>query len=120
VLNLILVRLGYPPATIYARDRQRYLAALRQGDRGVPGPLGELLARAILANLYRHILPSLRGEQALVPLGVLATPDLKRAALRAAAIRGRLRAVRDPDGRWRSSREWVEEYRARRYRRVLP
>jgi hypothetical protein len=44
-LNLLLVRLGYPPAIIYKGDRSRYLAALRRADQGDPGPLGELLAR---------------------------------------------------------------------------
>ena len=41
----------------------------------------------------------------------------KAAALRAAAERGRLRATRGPGGQWRSSRRWVDEYLASRYRR---
>jgi len=40
VLNLLLVRLGIPPAIIYKGDRSRYLAALRRADGGDPGPLG--------------------------------------------------------------------------------
>ena len=51
VLNLLLVRLGYPPAIIYKGERSRYLAALRRADQGDVGPLGEFLARAILDNL---------------------------------------------------------------------
>ena len=117
LLNLILVRLGYPPAIVYKRDRSRYLEALRRADGGDPGPLGELLARAILDNLYRNVIPAVAGPARLVPLGALATPELKAQALRTAAIRGRLRAIRDPDGRWRSSRNWVNEYRSKRYRR---
>ena len=35
-----------------------------------------------------------------------------RAMRRAAAVRGRLRAVRGDDGRWRSSCKWVEQYEA--------
>ena len=126
LLNLILVRLGYPPAIIYKRDRARYLDALRKADRREPGPLGELLARAILDNLYRFVIRGVAGPARLVPLSALATPGLKATALRTAALRGRLRAVRDPSGRWRSSRAWVEEYRAsrysrdRNYRRPLP
>jgi hypothetical protein len=34
VLNLLLVRLGIPPAIIYKGDRSRYLAALRRADNG--------------------------------------------------------------------------------------
>ena len=41
VLNLILVRLGYPPVVIYKRDRARYLRALRRADDGVVAPLGD-------------------------------------------------------------------------------
>jgi hypothetical protein len=36
---------------------------------------------------------------------------------RPAADRGRLRAQRDARGQWRSTRPWVDEYRARRYQR---
>lgn len=36
VLNLLLVRLGIPPAIIYKGDRGRYLAALRRADQGDP------------------------------------------------------------------------------------
>ena len=34
ILNLVLVRLGYPPAIVYKRDRARYLRALRRADAG--------------------------------------------------------------------------------------
>ena len=115
VLNLILVRLGYPPAIIYKRDR--YIRALRRADAGEPGTLAALITRAILDTLYQHVIPAVAGPARLVPLAALATPDLKAPALRAAATRGRLQATRGPDGRWRSSRVWVEEYRASRWTR---
>ena len=117
VLNLILIRLGYPPAVIYKRDRARYLTALRRADEGEPGPLGEILARAILASLHRFVIPAVAGPARVVPLAALETPDLKAPALRAAAARGRLRASRASDGHWRSTRQWVDEYRASRYLR---
>lgn len=117
VLNLVLVRLGYPPAIIYKRDRDRYLRALRRADAGDTGLLGEMLARAILDSLHRFIVPAVAGPARLVPLAALETPDLKAPALRAAASRGRLQAVRGSDSQWRSSRNWVEEYKASRYRR---
>ena len=34
ILNLVLIRLGYPPVIIYKRDRARYLQALRHADAG--------------------------------------------------------------------------------------
>jgi fido (protein-threonine AMPylation protein) len=117
VLNLLLVRLGYPPAIIYKGDRARYLAALRRADQGDPGPLGEFLARAILDNLYKFIVPAVAGPARLVPLPALASHEVSSNALRVAAIRGRLKAAKAADGTWRSSRAWVDEYLAARYKR---
>ena len=117
LLNLVLVRLGYPPIVIYKRDRDRYLQALRSADTGESGPLGELIARAVLGSLYRFVLPAVAGPARLVPLRALAAPDLSVTALQAAAQRGRLQAHRGADGQWRSSRIWVDDYRASRARR---
>jgi Fic family protein len=117
VLNLLLVRLGYPPAVIYKGDRPRYLAALQRADGGDHGPLGELLARAILDNLHRFVVPAVAGPERLVPLPALATADISANALRVAATRGRLQASKAPDGTWRSTRAWVDEYIAGRYAR---
>ncbi len=117
LMNLMLVRLGYPPVIVQKRERTHYLSALDRADRGDIGPLGELFARAILDNLNRFILPAVAGPARLVPLEALATPDLKVTTLRKAIERGRLRATRAPNGSWRSSRQWVDEYLARRWAR---
>lgn len=118
VLNLILVRIGYPPVVIYKRDRSRYLRVLRQADAGITSPLGEMLARAMLDSLYRFVLPAVAGPARLVPLEALATVELNASALRAAAGRGRLQATRGADGRWRSSRLWLADYKETRYSRA--
>lgn len=117
LLNLVLVRLGYPPVIVYKRQRSDYLRALRRADSGDPGLLGELLARSILDNLYRFIVPAVAGPARLVPLAALADEDLNAGALRVAAKRGRLQASQGADGQWRSTRNWVDEYRVSRYRR---
>jgi fido (protein-threonine AMPylation protein) len=117
VTNLVLVRLGYPPAVIYKRDRMQYLKALRRADSQDPGALGELLARAVLDNLYRFVVPAVAGPARLVPLAALANHEITADALRTAAARGRLHATRGPDGQWRSSRNWVQAYLASRYLR---
>jgi hypothetical protein len=117
LLNLLLVRIGYPPALILKRDRTRYLDALRSADRGNRGPLGNFLAGAVLDSLYRFIVPAVAGPSRLVPLAALADRDLTHRALRNAAMRGRLKAQRGTDGQWRSTRRWVEEYKKDRYRR---
>ena len=113
--NLVLVRLGYPPAVIYKRERAWYLRALSKADQGDPGPLGEMFARAVLDNLMRFVLPAVAGPARLVPLEALTTPDLSAVALRNAAERGRLRAIRTAAGTWRSSKQWVDAYCETRY-----
>jgi fido (protein-threonine AMPylation protein) len=117
VLNLLLVRLGYPPAIIYKGVRPRYLDALASADHGDAGPLGELIARAILDNLHKFVVPAVAGPARLVPLPALATTALSANALRVAATRGRLKASKAADGSWRSTRAWVDEYLAGRYKR---
>ncbi|MDP9343930.1 MAG: Fic family protein [Actinomycetota bacterium] len=115
--NLLLIRVGYPPAIIRKAERTRYLKALRRADDGDPGPLGEFMARAIIDTLMRFIVPAVAGPARLVPIAALADSEISVRALRAAAERGRLRAHRDARGQWRSTRNWVDEYRASRYRR---
>jgi hypothetical protein len=118
VLNLLLVRLGYPPAIIYKRARTPYLNALRRADSGDYGALGELLARAVLDNLYKFVVPAVAGPARLVPLPALADDLLSADALRVAAARGRLEASKGADGMWRSSRAWVDAYKVTRRRRA--
>jgi len=117
LLNLFLVRLGYPPIIVLKQQRAAYLASLQRADDGDYGPLGEILARAMYDNLNRFIVPSLAGPARLVPLPALVDKDLSLAALRQAAQRGRLDAVQSADGVWRSTRKAVEEYRRTRQRR---
>jgi hypothetical protein len=114
--NLLLVRRGYPPAIIYKNQRKRYMACLARADRGDYGPLGEFLARAILDNLHKFVVPAVAGPARLAPLPALATKDISANALRVAATRGRLQASKASDGSWRSTRAWVDEYLAGRYR----
>ena len=117
LLNLVLVRLGYAPAIIYKRDRQRYLRALRAADHDDPGPLGEMVARAVIDNLYRFVVPVVAGPNRLVPLAALATKGVTEGSLRVAANRGRLQANKGPDGQWRSTKSWVDRYLASRHHR---
>ncbi|QAY70286.1 Fic family protein [Xylanimonas protaetiae] len=116
VLNLLLVRLGWPPAVIMKDQRKRYLTALDRADNGDFGPLAEIIARCVVDSLHR-LIPNIAGPAKYVPLEALTDTGLSLVALRQAATRGRLEAVIGPDGRYRSSRVAVEEYKASRYRR---
>jgi Fic family protein len=114
LLNFMLVQLGYPPAVILARQRTRYLQALRAADDGNSNPLAEVIARAVSATLIRILIPKLAGEAKLIPLSALAAHGPYSVDyLRTLLDRGRLRAVRH--GRlWLSSRAWLKEYLAKR------
>ena len=113
-LNLMLVRLGYPPAIIVKSRRQRYLDAMQKADAEDSAPLGEMIARAIYDNINRFILPAIAGESRLVPLAALVSHDFTLAALRQAAQRGKLSAIQAPDGTWQSTKQDVAHYRRNR------
>lgn len=116
-LNLILVRLGWPPAMVFKSDRARYLAALNRADHGDAAPLGELIARSVVANVH-WLLPEIAGPAKTVPLQVLADDQFSYAALKQAATRGRLEAHRGADGVWRSTRRAIQTYDNSRYKRT--
>jgi len=120
VLNLALVRLGYPPAVIYKRQRNAYLDSLDRADNGDPGPLAELIARSVIDNLHRFVVPNIAGPARLVPLASLANDTISYEALRQAARRGRLEAEQGSDGVWRSSRKAVTTYQRNRFNRGRP
>lgn len=117
VLNLVLVRLGYPPAVIFKRQRKAYLDSLDRADKADPGPLAELIARSVIDNLHRFVVPNIAGPARLVPLASLATETMSYEALRQAARRGRLEAEQGSDGVWRSSRKAVTAYERNRFSR---
>jgi len=118
IINLMLVRMGYPPLIIYKRQRSKYLSALRLADDGAPAALAELFARAVTDSLYRFIIPSDAGKGALVPLTALASSEVSVESMKAAITRGRLRAQKGSDGKWRSSRTWLNEYEVSKHVRI--
>ncbi|MCT9929728.1 Fic family protein [Planotetraspora sp. A-T 1434] len=117
VLNLILVRLGYPPIIVLKQQREAYLTAMRRADIGDYGALGELIARAMEDNLNRFIVPNVAGPARLVPLAALVDDEFTINALRQAAQRGRLNALQGADGVWRSSLKSLDAYRASKNKR---
>jgi fido (protein-threonine AMPylation protein) len=118
VLTHLLVRSGYPPAIIEKDERTSYLKALKRADEGDCGLLAELLARSVRKGIYRFLIPKLAGTLSVVPLAGLARQDgLSHNALVAAAQRGRLKAQK-VDGTWYSTSQWVNEYKASRYKRT--
>lgn len=117
LLNLILVRFGYPPVVVFKSQRNDYLRAIQKADTGDVGPLGEVIARAMIDNLNRFIFPAIAGPARLVPLAALVDEHHTMAGLRQAAQRGRLDARQGVDGVWMSSRKAVEDYDRAKHRR---
>jgi hypothetical protein len=134
VLNLLLVRHGYPPAVILKSQREKYLQALRRADpvrhvgaltlmmpagdepqKPEIGPLAELIARAVKTSIDRFLLPGLAGPHRLLPLTALATAGLSAVGLRRAAEKGRL-VAQVQNGRWYSTKQAVDQYAASRRR----
>jgi hypothetical protein len=111
-----LARLGWPPAVIFKGQRKRYLKALDRADHDDLGPLAELIARSVVDNLHR-LIPDIAGPAKYVPLEALVDEEFSLAALKQAAVRGRLEAIIGTDGRYRSSRAAVEAYKASKYSR---
>jgi hypothetical protein len=101
--------LGYPPAIIYKNERTAYLAYLRRADSGDCGALAEFLVRTSFRTSISSSSPPSLAQQ-MVPLAGLADDRISANAMRTAATRGALVAVKGPDGRWRSSKRWVENY----------
>jgi hypothetical protein len=90
---------------------------LERSDRGEDGPLAELIARAVKDSLDRFLLPVLAGPLQLLPLSALARTGVTPLALRRAAEKGRLQAVRRSGG-WYSTKQWVGTYARSRRRRT--
>jgi fido (protein-threonine AMPylation protein) len=116
VLNLVLLRLGWPPAIIFKNQRIKYLNALDRADNGDSGPLAELLCRAVIDSAY-HLIPAIAGPIKLVPLETLVDQDFSLSALRKAAVRGRLEAIKGDDGYYLSSRAAVQRYKESKFKK---
>ena len=111
LMNYLLILTGYPPAIIYKNQRSRYISALQraQVQKDYRG-LVELVARAVLDNLNRLLLPTLASEETYLPLSALAegTPYTS-SYLRKLADQGKLNALKQ-GGQWVSTRRDVEAY----------
>lgn len=116
LLNLILLRLGWPPAIILKSQRKRYLSDLDKADKGEVNPLAELLSRTIIDSAH-ILIPNIAGLVKWIPLETLADEEFSLPALRQAASRGRLEAIKGTDGRYLSSRTAIERYRDSKYGR---
>lgn len=108
VVNLLLARFGYPPATISHGLLEAYRQALTAADAGDRTKLADVLERAVRANLERLAAAIVEGG-ALRPIAAFANRELSLDALRKAAHRGRLRVVIRGRELY-STQSWIDAY----------
>ncbi len=105
LMNLILMRCGFPPAVVLNTDRKKYYDRLKKADRGNESPFADLMAQAVerSLDLYLEALEPVKPgeEKELIPLrdaakGMPYSPDY----LSLLARQGKLGAIK-------ISRNWV-------------
>ncbi len=121
LLNLMLMRDGYPPALLLRDWRLGYIQALSQADRGNYTPLANLIGRAVEAGLDLYLdACTASQEDAYQRLADLARATGYSAEHLGWLIRqGRLAGVKR-GGRWYSTQDAVERYRADVERGAFP
>jgi Fic family protein len=114
LLNLLLMRSGYPPAFLLQEWRIGYLQALSLADRGRYTPLVNLIGRAVELGLDHYLEACTRTPvdaiDDLIPLDELAAQTGHTAEYLALLIRKGRVAGRKHGHRWYSSRAAVTRY----------
>ena len=116
IMNIILMRDGYPPAIIATANRQQYYRALSRADNGNPAPIVNFVGRAVERSLTLYVeactpqtkppgtekewIP-LREAAKLVPYGQDYLSLLARTGKLEAIKKGRI---------WHTSRQALQNY----------
>ncbi len=74
LMNLLLIREGYPIVTILKNDRRKYYRLLQEADRGIYRPFVMFISQAILRSLDMYL-------EALKPIGIKKEKFLKLSEL---------------------------------------
>ncbi|MBT3272664.1 MAG: Fic family protein [Spirochaetales bacterium] len=113
IMNLFLMRNGYPPAIILKVDRKRYYRILNQGNMGDSEPFNDFIGRAIERSLILYlnsIKPDLSEDQMFISLREAAVDcEYSQEYLSLLARKGRLAAVKIGKD-WMTTKEAIEEY----------
>jgi Fic family protein len=112
LLNLMLMQDGYPPALLLNDWRVRYIHGLNVANTGQYGPLLNLIGQAVEAglDLYLDACAATPGQYQLLRELVEAS-GYPLDYLSWLARQGRIDAVKR-NGRWYSTREAIEQYKA--------
>lgn len=115
VMNVLIMKAGYPLAIILRNDRKRYYRVLSEADSGEYAPLCEFVAQAVIRtlNIYLKILtPSKKKDEKYISLEELSKGSSYSATyLRKLATQGKLEAFKE--GRnWLSSKKALGDYQS--------
>ena len=117
VMNLLLMRQGYPPTVILRTNRQQYYRVLAAADAGKPAPLVNYVGRAVERSLTLYLetctpqLAPIKPTEAWIPLREAAqgTP-YSQEYLSLLARLGRIEAIKRGKV-WYTTRQAIQTYR---------
>jgi Fic family protein len=113
LMNLYLMRYGYPPTVLKKQDRRKYYNYLNKANDGNLGPFVNFIAKAVDASLSLYI-SAFGGKDELVPLKELAQGSpYSQEYLSLRARQGILDAVKIGKT-WHSTRSAMEAYLKRK------
>ena len=116
IMNLLLIKAGYPPAVIEHSSRQQYYRVLAQADKGIVAPLVNFIGRAVergLIQMLEAVTPRdapVSAENRWIPLREAAQNSAySQEYLSLLARKGRLEAIKR--GRnWYTTHKAVQTY----------
>lgn len=124
LLNLTLMREGYPPALLLLDWRLRYITALDTANTGNYGPLANLVGQAVEAGLDLYLeacdTTETLPDDPYQPLSILAQPSGYSVDYLGWLVRqGRIEAVKR-EGRWYSTLDAIQRYKTEVEMRSAP
>jgi len=113
LMNLLLMKHGYPPAIILKVDRKRYYRVLNEANLGKPEPFNDFIGRSIERSLIIY-LSSIEPDQTENKMFINLREATKyceysQEYLSLLARKGRIAAVKI-NKNWMTTREAIEEY----------
>lgn len=119
LMNLLLMRKGYPIAIILKTDRTKYYNALDEADRGKPHSLARLTTQAVERTLSTYLAAISRSsaKTELLTLSELAEKSEFSAKYLQLLVRKSLLRAQKEGRNWRSSIQALEAYKKTRLRK---
>jgi Fic family protein len=113
LMNLILMKNGFPPTVILKVDRKKYYRVLNEGNLGNLNPFIDFIGRAVERSLIIYlnsIIPNTNEKQGFINLKEASNYcDYSQEYLSLLARKGKLSAVKI-NKEWVTTREALEEY----------